>query len=434
MQERIRKLSSNRMLRGSAVLWIGMMAANVSNYVFHLLMGRFLGPVNYGILASIFSVFYYLMVPVATITTTVMKYTAEFDVEKAPGKIYSLFIRLTKQLLVISLALFVLLAAASPLISRFLRIDSIWPMLILSTMLLIGYMLPVNRGILQGLQKFGTLSVNLILETVLKLSIGIALVLIGYKVNGAVLGVVIAMFMAYALSFVPLRKIFRIREKTIVSVREMWVYSIPVFVALFCMNSYYSVDILIVKHFLSPVDAGHYSGLSILGKIVVFACLAIVGVMFPMVAGRHKADQKHSHLLGYTLGLITLISGSIAAAYAIAPRFIINLLFGAKYIAVAPYLGLFGLAMLLLSLSSALTNYYLAIDKIRCVAILVVMAVLQVILLWAFHSSLSQIVNVMVGTMTLLFVSLSAFYFAAVRGTSRREAGEPPAVTMPAEF
>lgn len=434
MKKKVKALTSNRLVRGSAVLWVGMMAANVSNYVFHLLMGRFLEPVNYGVLASIFSVFYYVMVPTLTITTIVMKYTAEYDTEGTPGKIYSLFIRLTKILLPVGIILFVLLAAASPLISRFLKIDSAWPMLILSTTMLVGYVVPINRGILQGLQKFGTLSVNLVVETATKLTIGIGLVLAGYAVNGAVFGIVSAGFIAYAISFIPLRGILRNQKPISISVRSMWKYSVPVFIALLCLNSYYSSDIILVKHFLSPVEAGYYSGLSILGKIVVFACLAIVGVMFPMVAGRHKADQKHSHLLGYTLGLITIISGSIVLAYSVAPKFIINLLFGTKYLAVAPYLGLFGLAMLLLALSSALSNYYLAIDKTKCVVILAGAAILQIALLWVFHSSLAQIVNVMVGTMALLFVSLSVFYFVAVRGVSRKEPDEPPLVPLPTEF
>jgi len=425
---------NSRLFRASAVLWIGMMAANVSNYVFHLLMGRFLGPINYGVLASLFSVLYYLLVPLATITTIVMKYTAEYDAESMPGKIYSLFIRLTKILLPVGIILFVLLAAASPLISRFLKIDSAWPMLILSTTMLVGYVVPINRGILQGLQKFGALSINLVVETVAKLSIGIGLVLTGYAVNGAVLGIVSAGFIAYAISFIPLQGILRNQKPISISVRAMWKYSVPVFIALLCLNSYYSSDIILVKHFLSPVEAGYYSGLSILGKIVVFACLAIVGVMFPMVAGRHKADQKHSHLLGYTLGLIILISGSIVLAYSVAPKFIISLLFGTKYLAVSSYLGWFGLAMLLLALSSALSNYYLAIDKTKFVAILVGAAILQIALLWVFHSSLAQIVNVMVGTMALLFVSLCAFYFVAVRGLARREPEESPLVTLPTEF
>ncbi len=431
MKDRISKLASSQMIRGSAVLWVGMMAANVSNYLFHLLMGRFLGPVNYGILASIFSVFYYLMVPTTTILTTVMKYTAEYDVAGEPAKIHGLFTRLTKQLMLISLLLFVLLAAASPLISRFLNIDSFWPMLVLSTMMLVTYLIPINRGIIQGVRKFGTLSLNLVLETALKLVVGIALVLWGYSVNGAVFGVVFAMFVAYAFSFLPLRKILRVKMPETFAVGNIWKYSVPVFITLFCLNSYYSIDIILVKHFLDPVEAGHYSSLSILGKIVVFACLAIVGVMFPLVAGRHKTDKKHSHLLGYTLGLITLVSGAIVIAYAAAPDLIIRLLFGAKYLAVAPYLGVFGAAMLLLALSSALSNYYLAIERTGFIVILIVIAILQAVLIWFFHGSLSQIVNIMVAIMTLLFGSLGIYYLFAVRGLSAGEPEEPPALTLP---
>ncbi len=422
------------MLRGSAILWVGTMAANLSNYLFHLLMGRFLGPVNYGVLASVVSILYYLMVPTTTITTIVMKFAAEYEVEGAPGKIHSLFKRLTKQLLVVSLILFGLMVALSPLISRFLKIDSAWPMLILSGMVLVAYLLPINRGVLQGLQKFGTLSTNLVLETVLKLAVGIGLVLAGYLVNGAVLGIVLAVFVAYAFSFIPMRKILAARESEAVALGSVWSYSIPVFITLFCLNSYYSIDIILVKHFLSPVDAGHYSGLSILGKIVVFASMAIVGVMFPIVTGRHKAKQPHGGILLTTLSLITLVSGLIVAGYAVAPRLVINILFGAKYLPVAPYLAVFGLAMLLLALSMALANYFLAINRTGSVPILVVVAVAQIVLLLLFHDSLTHIVAVMFATMAVLFAALSVFYFVFVRNTGEAEPDEPAVVSLPPEF
>ncbi len=422
------------MLRGSAVLWVGMMAANLSNYLFHLLMGRFLGPVDYGSLASIVSIMYYISVPTIAITTTVMKFSAEYEVEGELGKINGLFSRLTRQLLIISVILFVLLAVASPFISSFLRIQSVWPMLILSTMVLVGYLLPINRGILQGLKMFGSLSFSLVLETILKLVIGISLVFIGFKVSGAVIGIVTAVFIAYGFSFFPMRKIFKTRVAEAISVRAVVKYSVPVFITLLCLNNYYSIDVVLVKHFLSPVNAGYYAGLSILGKIVVFASLAIVGVMFPVVAGRHKSDQKHSHILLATLGMITAVSGGIVILYTIAPEFLINLLFGAKYLPVAPYLPAFSIAMLMLALSTALANYYLAINKTSCVPILVGVAVTQIVLLWFVHDSLAQIVTVMMATMAVLFAALILYYFFSVKGKTSREPEETPLVPIPTEF
>lgn len=412
--KRIKELAGNKVLRSSALLWVGTMVSNVSNYAFHLVMGRFLGPENYGVLASIVSILYYLMVPTTTIAIIVMKFTAEYEIEKAPGKIRSLLIRLTKQLLAVSAILFVLMAVTSPLMARFLNLDSYIPVLLLSSVVLVTYVLPINRGILQGQQKFGLLSLTMILETAVKITVGISLVLAGFSVNGAIIGIVSAMVVAYAFSFIPLRKIFRETSAGIAAMRDIWKYSIPVFVTLLCLNSYYSIDIILVKHFLPAIDAGHYSGLSILGKIVVFASLAIVGVMFPIVAGRHKAEQKHSHILAYTLALVGFVSGGIVVAYAIAPEFLIKILFGIKYLPVAPYLPMFGAAMLMLSLSGALANYYLAINKTFFVYMMAAVAIVQVVALWFFHGSLTVIVNVMFGVMATLLFSLSAYFFAAV--------------------
>ena len=434
LPDKAKNFISSPIIRGSAVLWVGTMAANVSNYLFHLLMGRFLGPVNYGVLASVISLLYILMVPTTTVMTTVVKFTAEYDVEGAADKIHGMFKRLTKQLFYVGAALFLALVVLSPWISGFLNIPSLTPMLILSTMVLIGYLIPVNRGILQGQQRFGALSLNLLLETVLKLVIGITLVILGFAVNGAVFGIVAGVAVAYGLSFVPLRKVLKAGETATVSVRDMLKYSVPVFIVLLCLNAYYSIDILLVKHFLSPLNAGYYSGLSILGKIVFFASLSIVAVMFPLAAGQHKAGGKHSHYLGYTLGLITLVSGAIVAVYSIAPRFIIDLLFGTKYLAVAPYLGLFGLAMLLLALSYALANYFLAIHQTRCIPILIGVVVIQAGLLWFIHGSLTQIVAVMVGTMSLLFVSLVVYYLLAIGLKEGPEPKEPAAVPVVTEF
>ena len=434
LPDKAKKVFSSQVIRGSAVLWVGTMAANVSNYLFHLLMGRFLGPVNYGVLASVISLLYILMVPTTTITVAVMKFTAEHAVEEAPGKTREMLVRLSKRLLIISAFLFVILAALSPAISSFLNISSVWPIIILSGMVLFGYVLPVNRGILQGLQRFGSLSASLILETVIKLAIGITLVLAGFAVNGAVFGIVVAVFIAYAFSFWPLKDILAAKGKGGVSLRALFQYSIPVFIALLCLSAYFSVDIMLVKHFLPAVEAGYYSGLSILGKIVVFASMAITGVMFPMVAQRHKAEEPHRHILFSTLGLTTAVSGAIVAVYFIMPRFTISTLFGSKYLSVAPYMGFFGIAMLLLALSTALANYFLAIHKTKFLPILVGVVVLQIGLLWFVHASLTQIVAVMVGTMSLLFVSLVVYYLLAIGFKEAPPPEEPASVSVAPEF
>lgn len=428
MRALLGKAAKSPLVRSSVVLSFGMMAANVSNYLFHLLMGRFLGPVDYGILASLISLLYILMVPMLTIQTAVGKFSAEHRAGGELGKTRSLWSQLTKRLAAAGAILFVAMVSASGLVSRFLNIESVAPVVIVSAVLLVVYVLPVNRGVMLGFQEFGQLSFSLSLETVLKLLIGLTLVAAGFSVAGAVAGIVISMMGAYALSFWPLTRLLREPGVPGVNAGDVLKYSIPVFVALFCMNAYYSIDVILARHFLSGVDAGHYSGLSILGKIVVFASLAMVNVMFPAVAGLHKRDEKHSHYLAITLAMVGTVSGGIVVAYFIAPVFLTRLLFGTKYLAVAPFMGMFGVAMLLLALASVFVFYYLAIRRTGFIAFLVAVAAGQAAALWLWHGSIGRITLVMLTTMAVLLAGLVVYYVAAVRVAA--EPAEPPPLPL----
>jgi O-antigen/teichoic acid export membrane protein len=399
------------LIKDTVILSAGMTTANVSNYVFHLLMGRFLGPVNYGVLASLISLMYFIMVPNLALQLVVVRYGAGFHAVGQDGKLNTLFKYLSKRIFVISLAAFFVALLASRAISSFLNIASIWPVAILSGVFLTIYLLPLNRGILQSIEDFTQLSINYGLETVVKMVIGLTLVFIGFSVSGAVTGITISIMLAYAFSLLPLRKILAKPDEPFdIEFSQLIKYAVPVFLALFCLNAYYSVDVILVKHFFSGVNAGHYSGLSILGKIVVFASLAIIGVMFPKVASRHRRNERHSHLLGYALLVVFAISGLIVIVYFLVPKLIIGILFGSSYLAIAPYLGLFGLVSLLIALANVFVNYYLAIRQTGCVPFLLIVAAAQTGLIWWLHGSLAQVVWVMMGSMTLLVAGLAVYY------------------------
>jgi len=72
------------------------MVANVGNYVFHVFMSRSLGPADYGILASLLSVFLIVSVPVGAIQTSINKYTSNFTAQGQYEKIIGLLSGLVK--------------------------------------------------------------------------------------------------------------------------------------------------------------------------------------------------------------------------------------------------------------------------------------------------------------------------------------------------
>ena len=54
----------------------GSMLSNVVNYLYHLAMGRILGPVDYGILASLFSIFYIIGIVPLSSSVSIVKFVS----------------------------------------------------------------------------------------------------------------------------------------------------------------------------------------------------------------------------------------------------------------------------------------------------------------------------------------------------------------------
>lgn len=410
MNSFIQKLKNNYLIKSSGILFIGMMAVNVCNYLFHLLMGRMLGPSDYGILAALISIFYIIGIFAATIKTVTVKFISSFVAQKQFDKIRSFMIFLSENLFILSLILFLLFIILSSKIATFLNIPIISPVILLSTLFLMAFVLPLNRGILQGLQKFKQLSLNLVLDTAIKLFLSVFLVYLGFRVNGAVFAIFAGLFLAYLLSLYPLKFLFKYKKPQKIDYKEIKSYSFLVFISLLCLTLMYSIDVVLVKHFFDPHQAGLYAALSTLGKIIIFAFGAVAAAMFPIVADLYEREQEHKNVLRNSLAIVSIGGVVILFFYFLLPKLVIGLLFGAAYLEISPYLGFFGVFTFLLSLASIFIYYFLSIGKTNFMFLLVLASLAEIIGIYLFHSSLFQVVMVLNTVMFLLLVSLVLFY------------------------
>ena len=67
-------------------VFLTFMVVNVCNYLFHISMSRSLGPVDYGILASLFSLFMIISVPAESLQMVMAKYVSSFKAYQKLGK------------------------------------------------------------------------------------------------------------------------------------------------------------------------------------------------------------------------------------------------------------------------------------------------------------------------------------------------------------
>ena len=165
-------------------------------------------------------------------------------------------------------------------------------------------------------------------------------------------------------------------------------------------------DIILVKRFFEPELAGQYAAVALIGRIVFFATWSVVTALFPIVARKHQKGEPHRHLLGLSLGIVTVISIGIIGFTVIAPEWIINTLFGEAYVVMAPLLWIYALATALYALANVVVNYRLSAGNSKGTWFALAAGLTQVVAIIVFHESLQQVIVAQVVLMASLLATL----------------------------
>jgi len=418
IKEFSRRFFRSKLIIGSFILTIGTLVGGAGNYLYHLLMGRMLGPTDYGILVSLISLSYLLSIPVGAISLVIVKFVSTFKGKKEIGAISTLFKISTKKVLPFSFLVLLIFLILTPLITSFLHLPSSLPFIIVLGVFFIGVFSTINRAVLQGLLRFDYISLSGVLEVVLKLIVAVLFVIYGFKVNGALFGFLIAGVFAYFFTFYPLRFLLKKNQRELnLNGKEMFNFALPVFFSTLAFTSLYTSDMVLVRHFFPDQQAGLYAALSTLGKIIYFLAGPVIVVMFPMISERHASGEKYKNLFLASIGLVVIICFLGTTAYFLFPSLIIRILFGSQYSSAIPYLGLFGIFLSFYSLSFLFINFYLSIKKTKVVILPIIAAASQIIFIWFFHQTLWQVVWISIIITALLLVGLLIYWFQC---TSRR--------------
>ena len=411
--------AARRGLAGGALLFASMTVVNLGNYLFNLVLGRWLGPSAFADLSLIITVMLLITLVAATLQTIGAKFAAAYTASGDVARVAALRGWLGRAAWAIGLALLAVCGLGAPLWQRFFQTASPWPFVILGMGLPLYFAQGVDRGVLQGQTRFGALALSYQAEMWVRLLGAIALVALGWAVNGAVAGVTLSLAAAWMAGAWLLRARGPRAASTRLGAderRAIATFSGPVLAALVGQVLINNSDILIVKHFFAPADAGQYAALALIGRIVFFATLSVVTAIFPLVAQKQQRGETHRHLLWAALGLVALASAGVIAATLWLPGMMVSLLFGAAYLPIAPLLWLYAVATMLYALANVVINYRLAAGNSGGSALAIGAGVAQVAGLWLFHTSLYQVVAVQVVLMSALFAALLAWDTWLARG------------------
>ena len=410
---------TKKLLSNSGIVFAGTIIGSFFSYLFNMLAGRLLGPDRYGEFTALQSLLLILSVGGGALLTVTMKYSSELFTAGRFGALRKLHKIFSRYMLMAAVFLFLVSLVFIKPIGTFFSISQTLPIVITLSGFFFGFLITVNRGILQGSQQFLAVSLVGTLEMFLKLFIGVLLIKIGLGTNGALLGLILATALTYFVTFFPLRRVLGAKTKEeenfAFDKKEILKYSLPALLSAVFLTVALNVDILLIKHYFGATEAGSYAAISTIAKIVLYATGPIVSVMFPMISEKTVSGDKHYKLFLSCLILTLLGSLVILGVFNAIPGTVIRVLYGASFTGFYYLLPEVGFFALLYALVSLISSYFLVIKNYVFLPIFAGCLILQVALISVSHSDIETVVKILISTTALLFFLLFGYYLITKR-------------------
>jgi O-antigen/teichoic acid export membrane protein len=387
------------------VYFVGSLLALGVGFLYQIVSGRLLGPERYATVAAIFSLYFILVIPGLMVTTIGTRQMAAFRASGLQNELGFAFRDTTLKLLGLSmLGGFVFVALVIP-IASFLHVP-IQSLLALVPLIVLLLPTSLNRGLLQGEQRFVPASWVPLVEAVTRTALAAIFITAGLAATGAILALSMGVAASYAVSLLPLRHLVagsagRSRRAQFRLPPFTW----QTMIAVLGITILYTVDVLLVKHFLSARQSGLYGAVVSLGRIIFMITFSLTMVMFAEVTKRFVRRLPSARVLAGSAIGVGSIGLAVVVAFALAPRFALTP-FGSEFIQAAAYLPLYGGAMTMLSLGNLLIYYLVAIHDMRFVPLILLADLAQVALITMFHGDLWTVITIVFGVTTVCLFGL----------------------------
>ncbi len=157
-----------------------------------------------------------------------------------------------------------------------------------------------------------------------------------------------------------------------------------------------SADVVLVKHYFDAHDAGLYAAASLGGKMLLYLVGFVPTVLLPQAADRHARGAQTREVLFGSLLMFAVVALFGLSVFHFFGTQVLHALVGHAFDGAAPLLVTYGLAMVLLALTNALTYYGIATHRLAFTVPLVICTFGTLAAITAFHVTLANVVKVMV--------------------------------------
>jgi O-antigen/teichoic acid export membrane protein len=399
------KKMRQKLLGGSLTLLAGSGLVGVTNLVYNVVTARMLGPTGFAHATAVYTLLMLASAITLSFQVVCAKCVASHETVEEKNAIFAaLHFRAWIAGIALSLSLFIFNRAITSYLN--LPDPTLLSLLAFGTAFYIP--LGVRRGYVQGVHAFSSLAINFMLEGVVRLGGAYLLMWLGLGVRGAVLASVIAVIASYFLA------------RPSPGWRALSVHGIPIafgegvqaivfFSGQVVINNF---DIVLVKHFFVPEQAGIYAAVSLVGRLVNMCAWSVVNTMFPVAAAARQSDREARPVLFLSLGLVFLILSVLILGLWAIPSFLWRTLFGShfelgNYGGLAALLILYAVTTGIYSLSSVMITYEMSRKIANTSWAQLAFSGAVVVGICVFHQTLRQVILVQLILMVSLLVMVA---------------------------
>ena len=395
-------------LRGSAILLVSTGLVALTNLFYNILIARILGASAFGHATALYT----LLMLMAAITLSFQIITSKFIARNpdalVQAQIYATLLRRAWQ---VGVGIALLLTATSAYLKSYFNLPAQHDLVLLAIAVAVYIPLGVRRGKMQGCYDFRGLAINVVVEVAVKLGGALIFLHFGKGVTGVMTAVLLSIVAAYIAGYPGV--LYREKPGLIkIAPFGEGMQATVYFVGQVILSN---LDILLVKHFFPPSEAGIYAAVALVGRVILMLSWSVVSSMFPVSAG--SSHRKAGHSVLYTaLLLVGTLTSAFVVAVALAPEAVWTMLLGKLFL-----LGTVAF--------SALLTKYAIMTAIYSVAVVVMMyeisrrigpaawvqlgaSLFLIGGIWRYHDSLSQVIVVQLFVMCALLavVTIPLFY------------------------
>lgn len=348
----VRRLWQYSATRGGLVFVVASTAVNLSNFVFHVVLSRLLGPSGYGALGALLNVTAVLAVPLGAISVTVAQSIARRP-DPADTPPLGRLLRLSAIAGVVGMGLWL---AATPTIDRFFHLHTPGATIVLGLWLLPTVPGAVLEGVLLGQRRFRVAGVGQLAGVLVRLGSGVVLVALGAGVIGGVAATLAASVVTVGLYAWALRHALGRAGRFVPRVSDTVLST----VALGGAALLTSIDAWLARHFLPAHAAGLFVAAATAGNIALFLPGAITMVYFPRLAGSGGKGPEARQALARATGLVAVVGLGAAGVMALVPGLVVDVLFGSAFAHASVAIGTVAAADAGIGIASCLVYYQVA--------------------------------------------------------------------------